>query len=436
MKKIFLLLLSVILINPNVQSAEIDWNTVKEQALKNSFDLKISETDIKISDTEILGAKSEYYPKINTYFYSEYTKSLGDNNQTVYIGNEVLYGSSVYQSSLSIGLNYNLYDFGIRGDKLKIAKTDKISKIAQYDKILRDTEILAMEAYAKSLLLYKQVNLLTRTTALQNELYNNKSRLYSAGKISQTYVLEEKIKWTEAKNELEKTKAEYEKSLKDLSFLTNNNYIKDDSLKDFQYETVKKNKIPELDLEKIPETKIYEAEIQKKERELLIAKKQNLPAFYFTTNYYLYGADTNNYFDSYDNFRQRGFKFRIIASLPIFDGFKNKSERERIKLEIIRLQTEKEKKVAEVKYNYEKVCNESIYGSIQHQNNIRMKEFLSENISMFDRLNEQKLIDKDSYIQQKISLLNKYFEIEKTDITEFVSAYKLDVMTKNNGEKI
>lgn len=65
-----------------------------------------------------------------------------------------------------------------------------------------------------------------------------------------------------------------------------------------------------------------------------------------------------------------------------------------------------------------------------------MKEFLSENISMFDRLNEQKLIDKDSYIQQKISLLNKYFEIEKTDITEFVSAYKLDVMTKNNGEKI
>lgn len=242
MKKIFLLLLSVILISPNVQSAEIDWNTVKEQALKNSFDLKISETDIKISDTEILGAKSEYYPKINTYFYSEYTKSLGDNNQTVYIGNEVLYGSSVYQSSLSIGLNYNLYDFGIRGDKLKIAKTDKISKIAQYDKILRDTEILAMEAYAKSLLLYKQVNLLTRTTALQNELYNNKSRLYSAGKISQTYVLEEKIKWTEAKNELEKTKAEYEKSLKDLSFLTNNNYIKDDSLKDFQYETVKKTK--------------------------------------------------------------------------------------------------------------------------------------------------------------------------------------------------
>lgn len=142
---------------------ELDFETVRQRALENSFDVKISQTDIKISDTAIQGAKSEYYPKISTYFYSEYTKSLDGNNQTVYIGNEVLYGNSVFQNSLSVGLSYNLFDFGIRGDKLKIAKSDKVSKIAQYNKIIRDTEIAVVEAYAKSFILYKQQNLLTQT---------------------------------------------------------------------------------------------------------------------------------------------------------------------------------------------------------------------------------------------------------------------------------
>lgn len=415
---------------------ELDFETVRQKALENSFDVKISQTDIKISDTAIQGAKSEYYPKISTYFYSEYTKSLDGNNQTVYIGNEVLYGNSVFQNSLSVGLTYNLFDFGIRGDKLKIAKSDKVSKIAQYNKIIRDTEIAVVEAYAKSLILYKQQNLLTQIVALEGELYTDKERLYLAGKIPQTDVLEEKIKWNESKNELEKVNAEFEKSIKDIAFLTNTDPPENPILKDFVFKEKEKTDIPDLNLESIPETKIYDAEILKKQKELLIAKKQNLPAFNFTTNYYLYGADPNNYFDSYDNFRQRGLKFRIIASLPIFDGFKNKSDRDRIKLEIARLYTEKEKKVAEVKYNYEKARDDTVYSNILHENNITMKTLLKDNISMFDRLNEQKLIDRSKYLQQKISLLNKYFEIEKTDINQYVSAFKVDVLANNIGENI
>lgn len=417
-------------------TVELDFETVRQKALENSFDVKISQTDIKISDTAIQGAKSEYYPKINASYYSEYTKSLDGSHQTVYIGNEVLYGNSVFQNSLSVGLSYNLFDFGIRGDRLKIAKSDKVSKIAQYNKILRDTEITAVETYAKSLILYKQQKLLTQTVALQYELFTDKERLYQAGKIPQTAVLEEKIKWTEAKNELEKVSAEYEKSLKDLGFLTNSESPQNPVLKDFVFEEKEKSDIPDLNTESLPETKIYDAEIVKKQKELLIAKKQNLPTFNFTTNYYLYGADPNNYFDSYDNFRQRGLKFRVIASLPIFDGFKNKSDRDRIKLEIARLYTEKEKKVAEVKYNYEKAREDTVYANILHKNNLSMKDLLADNILMFDRLNEQKLIDRNNYLQQKISLLNKYFEIEKTDINQYVSAFKVDILANNIGENI
>ena len=221
-----------------------------------------------------------------------------------------------------------------------------------------------------------------------------------------------------------------------MAFLTNSAPPQNPVLKDFVFEEKEKNDIPDLNTESLPETKIYDAEIVKKQKELLIAKKQNLPTFNFTTNYYLYGVDPNNYFDSYDNFRQRGLKFRVIASLPIFDGFKNKSDRDRIKLEIARLYTEKEKKVAEVKYNYEKARDDTVYANILHKNNLSMKDLLADNILMFDRLNEQKLIDRNNYLQQKISLLNKYFEIEKTDINQYVSAFKVDVLANNIGENI
>ena len=50
----------------SVSAIEVDFETVRQKALENSFDVKISQTDIKISDTTIQGAKSEYYPKINT----------------------------------------------------------------------------------------------------------------------------------------------------------------------------------------------------------------------------------------------------------------------------------------------------------------------------------------------------------------------------------
>ena len=60
-----------------------------------------------------------------------------------------------------------------------------------------------------------------------------------------------------------------------------------------------------LNIENSPEFKIYDAEIEKKKRELLITKKQNLPQFSFSTNYYLYGSDQSSFKDSWEDFGQR-----------------------------------------------------------------------------------------------------------------------------------
>lgn len=140
MKKNCLLYILLILIfySVPISAKTIDWSTTLNQIIENSYDLQLSKVDIDISKANILGARSEYFPKIYMYAYNEYNKALGEGfNQTTYIGNEIIYGDNIYQNALALGLNYNLWDFGIRGDNLKIAKKDNISKKATYYKLSR-----------------------------------------------------------------------------------------------------------------------------------------------------------------------------------------------------------------------------------------------------------------------------------------------------------
>ena len=446
MRKI--LLFFIIIITSNVSNAEtIDWQSTRNQIMANAYEAKLSLVDIDISKTQIMNARSEYFPKIYLYAYNEYNKALGnDFNQTTYIGNEIIYGDNIYQNAVVLGLNYNLWDFGIRGDNLKIAKNDNAAKQAAYFKSMRDIELSAVELYAKALKEYKEILVKTEILEIQKELYSVKSRLNQAGRIDKTKAAAENIKIVELENYIDKLKNEYSKTLKDLTYYSQKEYKEDDVLADFKIDEednfVTVNNIlmagveetSFFNIEESPEYKIYEAEIEKKNRELAIAKKKNLPQFTFSTNYYLYGSDLSSYSHSYDNFGQRGLKFRLTTYLPIFDGLKNKSERDKLKLEIIRLEIEKEQKLADLKRNFQKIKTDADYSKRQLINNKKMLDLVESNISMLDRLDENKLIDKESYLNEKIKLLTQKFEVQSSQIADYTAAYKLDVMSKYENE--
>ena len=394
-----------------------------------------------------MGARSEYFPKIYMYAYNEYNKALGEGfNQTTYIGNEIIYGDNIYQNALALGLNYNLWDFGIRGDNLKIAKKDNISKKATYYKSLRDIELEAVELYAKILTLHKEILIKTELLDVQKELYSIKSRLNKSGQIDKTKEVSENIKIVELENNIDKLKNDYIKSLKDLSYYSRQDYEENDIPSDFIIEdqenfipvnNVLKASVEEtsvFNIEDSAEFKIYDAEIEKKKRELSIAKKKNLPQFTFSTNYYLYGADQSSYAHSYDNFGQRGLKFRLTTYLPIFDGLKNKSERDKLQLEILRLEIEKEQKLAEIKLKFDKIQKDAYYSKKQLENNKTMLALVDSNISMLNRLNENKLIDKESFLNEKMKLLSQKFEVQSAQISDYISAYKISVINKYNSE--
>ena len=443
MKKIYIFLI-LFLIQNTVSAKTITWETTREQIVSHAYQVELSKIDVDISKTKILGARSEYYPKIGLYAYNEYSKYLGNKtSQVEYIGNEAIYGHDIIQNAISLGLTYNLYDFGIRGDKLKIAKNDNKSKLGTYYKTLRDIEINAIDLYAKALSEIKEIEVKSEILKIQKELYANKDRLNASGQLDKTKVLSENIKTVELENDIEKIRNEHIKTLKDLSHITREEFSENDIIEDFSDEniyeednvlhaSVEKNDF--LNIENSPEFKIYDAEIEKKKRELLITKKQNLPQFSFSTNYYLYGSDQSSFKDSWEDFGQRGLKFRLTTSLPIFDGFKNKSERDRLKLEILRLQVEKEQKISELKTSYEKITTDAEFSKRQLDNNKRMLELVLSNIAMLDRLNDNKLIDKNSYLNEKINLLKQKLDVQLAQINDYKSAYKLTVINKYENE--
>ncbi len=445
MKKFILIIFSLLITN-SAYSKTINWEETLNHIKENSYEIQLSQVDIDISKTQIMNARSAYFPTLGVYAYNEYNKSLdNENHQTTYVGNEIIYGDNIYQNAVSLGLNYNLWDFGIKGDNLKIAKNDNVSKQAAYYKSLRDIELNAVELYAKALTQYKEILVKTEILDIQRELYSIKSRLNESGQTDKTKAVSENIKVVELENYLDKLKNEYSKTLKDLAFYSKQSYSEEDTLADFNIEedgfvpvnnvlkaSVEQNEL--LNLEQSPEFKIYDAEIEKKNRELLIAKKKNLPQFTFSTNYYLYGSDNSSYSHSYDNFGQRGLKFRITTYLPIFDGLKNKSERDKIKLEILRLEIEKEQKLADLTRTFEKIKNDADYSKRQLENNRKMLNLVVSNIFMLDRLDENKLIDKESYLNEKIKLLNQKMEVQSSQINDYMAAYKMGVINKYENE--
>lgn len=444
MKKIFIILILLSIQNTCIGKT-ITWETTRDKIVSNAYQVELSKIDVDIAKAKILGAKSEYYPKIGFYAYNETSKYLGNKpSQVQYIGNDALYGYDIIQNAISLGLTYNLFDFGIRGDNLKIAKQDNKSKLAAYFKTLRDIELNAIDLYSKALSENKEIEIKSEILKIQKELYSIKDRLNISGQVDKTKVLSENIKITELENQIDKLKNERIKTLKDLSYFTRQEYKDEDILSDFsindtetQNENILKARAEKndyLDIENSPEFKIYDAEIEKKKRELLITRKQNLPQITFSTNYYLYGSDQSSFKDSWEDFGQRGLKFRLTTSLPIFDGFKNKSERERLKLEIKRLQVEKEQKISELKTNFEKITSDAEFSKRQLDNNKRMLDLILSNISMLDRLNENKLIDRNSYLNEKINLLNQKLDVQLARINDYKSAYKLTVINKYENE--
>lgn len=443
----------------------LTFNSFLETALQNSYKLKASKIDTGIAKASVKEARAGYFPTLSGYATTERYNDLSDGTrQITAVGNEILLNRDYYQDVAAVGLNYNLFDFGIRKRTLQIAKADDKQKEALLLKDTRDLKLDIVDLYGETLTLYKALGIKREILSLQNELFTINSRLRGAGELSEIEVTNSEIDISETKSDIAELENNLSKRLTEFSYYTNKSYGVDDvEIGDFPEgfggeivpvnviasEAKQSSKPTKLSIEKTDgkattgsnanngsgfnienslEAKTYDLEILKKQKEYEIQKRANFPKISFDTRYNWYGSDSNKYFDSFSDFEQRSLSFRISTSFTMFDGMKNINTVQKRKMEVEKLKVQKEMELAELKKKYEQIRLDAENSILQGENNKRTLSLVNKNLENLERLNTNGIIAKAECVKKKLELLDKKQKLEETRIRNYVAEYKLGVL--------
>ena len=437
-KKIYLLILTLIfLLQLKTLAEEITYKDTLNAAINNSFDLKMSQLDIGISKAQLKSVRADWYPSLSMQFNTEYNKDLTNGRGSyAYAGNTMITPYTQFRDMLYLTISYNLFDFGVQGKKVHIAKQELAQKEINYNMQLRDLKLKILELYGKIEQHNNAISTKSEILSLYKNMFSNKERMFKAGINDKLSVMDEAVKIAKTQNEIENSKLELKNALEDLTYYTKNNYnisnlsvqsINMEEHEDKNIVSISSKNIIESEINKneynlnfdpytTDEAKYYDLEIDKKKSELSILKRQLFPSFRFYTGYSLYGQNPHNYYSSIQDISQRSFVVGISSQYVFFDGFKNRANREKTKLEIEKLQVEKEKKLIELENKYQK--SYKAYETYNEELNVnrQLLATVKEKLNDIERLNANKLTDQNQLLSAKADLLNQEYELEQNII--------------------
>lgn len=451
MKKYLLAFLLYSLSLLSVSAETISFDSFLSEALENSYKLKASKIDKQSTEYSIKEARAGYFPTLSGYATAERYNDLSDGaRQITAVGNEILLNRDYYQDVAAMGLNYNLFDFGIRKRGLEIAKADDKQKETLLLKDTRDLKLDIIDLYGETLTLYKALEIKKEILALYNELLTINSRLRNAGELSDIELTNSKISVSETQSEITELNNSFSKKLTEFSYYTNKNYVAENieiaDFDDTKYETmpeilpiadIKPAKLsaeksaPALNIENSLEAKTYDLEILKKQKETEIQRRANMPKISFDTRYNWYGSDSSNFGGSFSDMEQRSLSFRVSTSFTMFDGFKNVNTVNKKELEIEKLKVQKEQELAQLKKKYEQIRLDAENSILQAENNKKTLNLVNKNLKNLERLNANGIIAKAECVKKKLELLDKKQRLEELRIRNYISRYKLLVLNED-----
>lgn len=446
--RLILIFVFIFLIQIKVNAVTLTYEEVQDSAFKNSFDLKIAALEINISKSQLKAAKADRYPTLSLQFNTEYNRDLTDGRSTyAYAGNTMITPYTQFRDMLYMTLSYNLFDFGVTGKKIHIAKQELEQKKISYNIQLRDLKLKILDLYTKAQQFNNEIQTKSEILRLYETMFNNKERMFKAGINDKLSVMDEAVKIAKTKSDVENSKIELKNILKDLSYYTSQDYETSDlKIKNID-ERNEKNIVPvsydnvflsnvekqqytyDFDPYTALEAEYYDIEIDKKQTELTILKRQLYPSFRFYTGYSLYGQNPNQYYSAMQDIGQRSFLVGISSTYVFFDGFKNRANREKTAFEIEKLKLEKEKRLADLKKEYDKSFQ--TFEAYSEELNIK-KDLLNtvkDKLSAVDRLTANKLADNNELLAVKAELLTQEYELEQNIINISSKIEEMKIIT-------
>lgn len=437
---------------PKTLPNTLTYRNILNQAINNSFDLKISSLDIDISRAELKYVRADLFPIISTQANTEYNNGLGNANNIGYVGNTVISSYTQYRNMGSVGLQYNLFDFGATRKKVLIAKKDVEQKKVMHDLQLKDLKLKILNLYTKTLQNSEEIKTKKEILKVYEEMFRAKERLFKAGTSDKISVMDEAVKIARTQDDIDNSKLELKKALNDLSAFTLQKYNANKiEVLDFEELNIKSDIVPVSNFEPLKakikaekaevfkgdlsfnpvqslEAKYYDFEIEKKKAKLEMYKRQRLPSFKFYTNYMFYGQNPDRFSESLSNFKQTSLAFGISGQFAVFDGFKNRASKEKATLEIKKLQLEKEKKLTEIMTEYEKsyASYETYSEELTHKKELLCT--IKEKLSAVDRMYKNGIIDKNNLLSAKADLLNQEFDLQQNIINISSKIKEIEIM--------
>lgn len=430
-KYIYIIAVCLLLTMHNANAEKLSYDSILKNAVSNSFELKMSAVDIDISKANLKASQADLYPVLSMQVNSEYNKDLSGATSLTTVGSTVISPYTQFKDLSYFSLQYNLFDFGATGKRVQIAKKEVEQKKIAYDIQLKQLKLKILDCYTKLLTYNNEIKAKQEVLKIYQDLFLTREQLFESGSSNKLLVMDEAVKIARTQDDIEASKLELKKALNDLSSYTgqkydpakldvisydDNNFVNVGDFKSKLSGNVSEDALAQFNPEKTSESKFYDLEIAKKKSEISLYNRQRFPSFKLYSNYSLYGQNHDNFINAIDNVGQTGVAVGITGSYVFFDGFKNKASRDKASFELKRLQLEKEKKLIDIKNDYEK----SYISYTSYTSELKFKKDLlgkvKDKLVALERMSDNGMIQKSELLTLKADFLNEEFELQKNII--------------------
>lgn len=166
------------------------------------------------------------------------------------------------------------------------------------------------------------------------------------------------------------------------------------------------------DFEETTQGHRYSELIRQKEDEISMHKRSQFPTLAMYGNYYLYGSDPVDAYDSFEDVQRNSWKLGLAVRINIFEGFKYNNESDRLRYELVRIQQERD--LSKREYEYEVSAKST---KIMHLKTLEVKDedlYLQtqDKIDMVNRLRENQQVDSVSELNAKLEGLERELNLK------------------------
>lgn len=409
---------------------EVDLGLLLESASQNSLVLKGKAHDIGIESARLESTKSDYYPILSLSYNNEYNRDLdGSLGGVESVGDTVITNGTRYQSSLSLNLNYELYHFG--ATDAKVALGEKEVRVRRYGWCEEEQRLHQniLEQYATALKSHASIVNQQKIVEIRRKIYDQKSRLFEAGKSSKFELGNEAITIIDLERQIEHSRSQYDDALLMLTELSHVDLNpKEDSLLPLhallsftQEPTAFQNTAEGIRLQ---------AQIQQKHDEVVMHDRNRLPSIVMYSNYYMYGSDSDSYEPAIQALQRSSWKVGVGLRWTIFEGFRFDSDMARLKLEQQKLQDEYEER--QRMYTYEQQMKQT---RIEHLQSLQERDAMAiseseKNVQMSKRLRESAQIQSIDALVIELENVERHLTLAIEQIENGYEQRLLDLMRK------